>query len=657
MLSGSQIIFVSSSRDMAEWASLTSAHVRDFARRHGLPNLETLDHRDIDPADLNHAATWQEGVGAPSQAEVVLTIVLLGERVGTPLPDSFGLKQDIYRRLARSGYDWVHVAGMSPHALQPDQVPLTGVLFEFFDAFLPREGSTPSAPLRVIFKGTQKGLAEPNFGNGDFHAKIESAPISPQEKRHLRKEYVQQLEWMTLFWDRIYGRKQYVSLFCQDQRALIDNLERIFAGILTAHGAVASANGPSFDPRDIQLPGPGSYDLERAMFFLGRGPQIAQLSQRALMLDRSRQLVVVTGESGTGKSSLLRAGLMKAVRSPSMIRLGWRSAFLSLSDRPQDQSPIQFLATALTDPDALPELGSATALRQRLGTAPEEEAQRLLTAIAESRFESPLGFGRPMLLIVVDQLELAVDGAHLEAPASAQAWKTFLQLLGALGGALSDRSGIQWLEDQAKQVAARLPTSVLLGLPADRFTLLSNILDIADCVFPVPRVVDETAIREIVGGTFSALGLTIDAKAREALCREAVNLAVGTDASILPLLAVTLSYLHENWKSRRENDLRRRDKIRRSAKFRATTAPVEVETDGLRTDIEVEDVLGGGRLDQSIEKLGERAWEDVSKGEAVDFMRSLLVDLPISGPRNRAQAGEISVADFAVATLGSRIRR
>jgi ankyrin repeat protein len=643
MHSRSQIVFISSSRDMAEWSSLTSAHVQNFARRHGLSNLETLDYRDIDPADIDHAATWQESVGAPSQAEVVLAIVLLGERLGTPLPASFRLKQDIHRRLVRAGYDWVHVAGTSPHPLQPAEVPLTGVLFEFFDAFLPREDGTPSAPLRVIFKARPNGLDEPNFGNGDLRAKIESLPIPPHEKRQLRNEYEQQLGWMNSFWSRIYGLQQHATLFCPDQKTLTGNLERIFSGIFTAQ--------PLIDPSDTQLPGPGSYDLERAMFFLGRGPQIAQLSQRSLMLDTLRQLVAVTGESGTGKSSLLRAGLMNSALSPSQKRLGWRSAFLSLSERQQNQSPIQFLATALSDHAALPELGAATALCQRLETTPEDAAQRLLNIMAETSVDGPLGAGPPKLLIIVDQVELAIDGARLETPESALTWKAFLQVLGALGNALTDRAALRPLDDQAQQLSARLPCSVVLGLPADRSDMLSGILETADRVFPVPRIVDETAIREIITGTFRALRLTIDAKARETLCREAVNLALGTDASILPLLAVTLSSLHEEWKNRRETELRRQEEIRKSVKFPAIGLVLEDKKSEPRADIELEHVLGSGRLDQSIEKLGELAWHDVSKEEVTAVMRSSLEDLPISAPRNRAKAGEITMPDFALPWL------
>jgi len=48
-MQGKRIVFVSSSRDMADWAAHTIAHVRDFAQRHGLSDLEVLDYRDIDP--------------------------------------------------------------------------------------------------------------------------------------------------------------------------------------------------------------------------------------------------------------------------------------------------------------------------------------------------------------------------------------------------------------------------------------------------------------------------------------------------------------------------------------------------------------------------------------------------------------------------------
>ncbi|MBF0564303.1 MAG: hypothetical protein HQK89_03585 [Nitrospirae bacterium] len=237
-MSKSQIVFVSSSWDMADWAALTVAYVRDFSARHGLSELEVNDYRDIDPSDVNHAATWQDNVGAPSRMNTALTIVLLGERLGTPLPADFKLKEDIYGRLKRDGHDWVHVAGMSPEPMQPGQAPLTGVLFEYFDAFLSRaDGSQPS-PLRVMIKGKWDGKEEPDFGNGEFRSEIEAGNETAQRKRGLRKEYEQQLEWMNILWRKLYGLQQRVSLFCPDQSTFLTNLERALEAEFLSNGTI-----------------------------------------------------------------------------------------------------------------------------------------------------------------------------------------------------------------------------------------------------------------------------------------------------------------------------------------------------------------------------------------------------------------------------------
>jgi hypothetical protein len=59
-----------------------------------------------------------------------------------------------------------------------------------------------AAPMRVIFKGTDDGSGEPNFGNGAWRAAIEHGPGSPKAKRQMRKAYDQQLDWVFTFWER-----------------------------------------------------------------------------------------------------------------------------------------------------------------------------------------------------------------------------------------------------------------------------------------------------------------------------------------------------------------------------------------------------------------------------------------------------------------------
>jgi len=656
MAQKSLTVFVSSSRDMAEWAALAVSKVREFAVDHGLTDLQPFDYRDIDPADVNHSTTWQDNVGAPSRIGSALTLVLLGERLGTPLPDTFMLKRDIYERLQSGGYDWVHVAGMEPLPLRPDQVPLTGVLFEFFDAFLPRADGSNPGPLRVIFKGTMETAGEPDFGNGDFRAHIEASPENAQRKRQLRKEYDQQLDWLNLFWSRLYSLQQHACVFCPNKNSLQEYLQRT----LTAEFLAKGGHGPApsigrTDAASVELPGPAPYDIERAYLFFGRGPQLAELSRRVLQQDAARRLVPVIGESGAGKSSLLRAGLLNDARSQSRRRLGWRAAFLSLSERPVDQRPLTFLAAVLTEPSVLPELGPMDTIRQRLdGVDPQEAARRLLEILAAINPTHPPGLGAPRILLVVDQVELALDGARLETSEEASEWRFFLQALAALGGSLSEPEMRKAFQEPAERISMRLPFTVVLGLPADRFDLLNAAMLPGEHVFWLPRLIDETAVREVVTGTFEALGLSIDAKARETLCSEAVRLAVDTEASILPLLAVTLANLHDEWKHRcyleakwKEN-AEPGDTLPKALRWIGLLPPEDA-----RVDIALQHVNAQGEIGESIARLGELAWTEAETRE--EGFKIAVQRLPISLLQSRVQSGEITGRDFALTWLLRRL--
>lgn len=649
-------VFISSSRDMTEWAALGAATVRDFAERHGLADLHIVDYRDIDPAALDHGLTWQDSVGAPSRMETVLTLVLLGERVGTPLPATFRLKHDIHARLQAAGHDWVHVAGMTPGELRPDQVPLTGVLFEYFDAFLPRRDGSEPGPLRVVLKGVADDGAEPDFGNGEFRAQIEVMAETAQRKRQLRKEYDQQLDWMNLFWGKLYGLQQHASVVCRDQPAFVEQLERILAAeFLAGDRRLAGSASRRIDARQVELPGPAPYDIERASFFLGRGPQVAELARRAMSHQAPRRLVPLCGESGAGKSSLLRAGLLNDARSPARRRLGWRAAFISLAERPLGRSPLLFLADALADPLVLPELGGSEALCQRLdGLPPMAAARRLLDILAEIAPVHPPGLGRPRLLLVVDQLELAIDGARLDVPEAA-AWAAFLQVVAALGDALLDPAMRDALAGAAERVAAVLPVSVVVGLPADRFNAFAAVMQPGNHVFPLPRVVDETALREIIVGTFSALGLEVEPAAQEVLCREAATLAIGTEASILPLLAVTLAALHDDWKQRAGIEARWHARQHRAgAELPYGLVVAGISPNGRAgADIKLDHIRRDGQLAQAFERQGERAWSKAEDDET--GIKLSLRHLPISQSRQKAESGDITGRDFALARLLRRL--
>ncbi|MEW1549678.1 WD40 repeat domain-containing protein [Streptomyces tsukubensis] len=83
----------------------------------------------------------------------------------------------------------------------------------------------------------------------------------------------------------------------------------------------AAAEGPGPDDGPAPYPGLARYGPEDSDHFFGRGELVAEL----LGLTRRRRFAAVVGASGSGKSSLLRAGLVPAVREadrpPDVIRI------------------------------------------------------------------------------------------------------------------------------------------------------------------------------------------------------------------------------------------------------------------------------------------------------------------------------------------------
>lgn len=114
------------------------------------------------------------------------------------------------------------------------------------------------------------------------------------------------------------------------------------------------------ESKKIKNPFPGlrPFETDEYRLFFGREGQADALIAR---LQRSRFLAVV-GTSGSGKSSLVRAGLLPALRGGMMAGAGsgWRIAIM----RP-GSDPIGNLALALADKDVLWEAGVVCLPRKR----------------------------------------------------------------------------------------------------------------------------------------------------------------------------------------------------------------------------------------------------------------------------------------------------
>src|SRR5215470_16597568 len=72
----------------------------------------------------------------------------------------------------------------------------------------------------------------------------------------------------------------------------------------------------ALDLRGSPYPGLRPFDLDDSKFFFGRAAQVTAL----LDLLSSRAFVAVVGSSGSGKSSLVRAGLLPALQQSTYPR-------------------------------------------------------------------------------------------------------------------------------------------------------------------------------------------------------------------------------------------------------------------------------------------------------------------------------------------------
>lgn len=142
------------------------------------------------------------------------------------------------------------------------------------------------------------------------------------------------------------------------------------------------------------FPGLRPFEASEEYLFFGREVQADEILSR---LRRSRFLVVI-GSSGSGKSSLMRAGVLPALYGGFMSDTGshWRVAVM----RPGN-TPIQNLAEALDAAGVLPALTSNKELRLGLGQAVlERGALGLIEALRQSGLSPDEN-----VMLLVDQFE------------------------------------------------------------------------------------------------------------------------------------------------------------------------------------------------------------------------------------------------------------
>lgn len=304
--------------------------------------------------------TPQEAIaqGLPKPEDCDLAVIVLWSRIGTQLPADFELKEDGTPYL--SGTEWEYVNAL--HGYKKHSKPAVWVYRRLGAPKLAADDSELAAKLDQWQK-VEKFFQAFTNPDGSLAGGINHYE-SPDDFRQ------------------------------QFEHHLRDRLDKLLEA-LPAPTAAQTAESSTVAPCWTGSPYPGlaSFSPEQAPIFFGRGAEIDQLL--AQFSDPAVQFVAVVGLSGSGKSSLVKAGLLPRLRSGVAGYTPWTDLVFTPGQRGGD--PFLSLAFALraglkTSDQTEKELARALRVEERHGID-------LLTELLEQAAPAM------ELLLVVDQFE------------------------------------------------------------------------------------------------------------------------------------------------------------------------------------------------------------------------------------------------------------
>jgi hypothetical protein len=457
------------------------------------------------------SAHFQDPIESPADFDIV--VLILWSRLGTPLPLRTAFRE--YR-----GID--------------GREPITGVEWEFEQALdAARKTGRPDI---VAFRNISPGA-------------ISTRDIGLSERA------VQNLDALDQFWGRHFtesGRFVAAHNVYRTLEEFTQRLEQSLRRIIERRIKDESAGEAHSEPIWFGDPFRGleAYEFQHAPIFFGRDAAVAKATEQLASNARAgRAFLLVSGASGSGKSSLVKAGIVPRLMKPQRI-MG--AAFLRrVVFRPGSEGNDIFLslAKALTRADAqdigLPELiapgQDASQLALHLRSAAGEPGDlfgRALGRLTEAERKSGriLVFEDAKLILVVDQLEELFAGPSI----AHEDLRRFIQLLSGLA-----HSGSVWviatLRADFWHWAADIPELIALAEGQGRIDLAA------------PSAAELT---EIIRKSVRAAGLSFEARPDSDLGLDALLVADAAGSpGALPLLSFTLDELFRRAKERGETVL------------------------------------------------------------------------------------------------------
>jgi len=367
-------IFLSSPGDVAEERALAEIVFRRLADEFSDAARFELVIWEHEPL-FGHTG-FQQQIDRPSQCDLVVSI--LWSRLGTRLPADF--------------------------AAAPGKPPPTGTEFEILDAI--DSYHRKKKPVLLIYRkvpAPHVGLSSPEFAE--------------------RTRQYQMLDAFCLrtFYDADGAVTVAHHSFTDShefERRLAEHLRRWLEDEIQSHDSGAAGRqrwrgGSPF--RGLQ-----TFEAEHQAIFFGRAESLSSLIQRIRQVEatspseRQLRLLIVQGMSGSGKTSLINAGLLPLLEHRPIEGI---AHWLSASFRPSESStaapeagPLGVLATRIAE--KLPSFRRLEVSIAQLATAlhdnPREAAARIEMALASQAARPDAALHRARLIIYIDQLEEAL---------------------------------------------------------------------------------------------------------------------------------------------------------------------------------------------------------------------------------------------------------
>ncbi|HYG10517.1 MAG TPA: ankyrin repeat domain-containing protein [Pyrinomonadaceae bacterium] len=581
-------LFLASSSDMR--------HVRLEAQAmlDGLLN-RLVTERQIKPYEwetctaenpFDQRLNMQENLSRPSDPKCVGVICLFGERIGFPLQDfdtstipDWDTWSDPKRRF-RVVHPWPVKEEEQLEHVREGGFPLSGTVFEALDAL----GAGRNIHI-AYFADRAVTFDDPNVRlNGrNWRMQMSEQLDGDDLTDWLDTDYIIQTRGVTNFLNALNERGRYVPVHQTIQEALSEIRRFVETKIVPVR--LAEDNPYRFlDFYDI-LDGDALPGREEAC-----RKAVAELRARAAHPNGKPMIARISGESGCGKTSFMRAGILAALNRP-----GELGRFRVVAARPTDfhdenglpdhHLPARLLAIIARE---ITDLGlSAIALENV--TRAGSKAARLAVEVLDDALAAK-GKDAPSIVIGIDQFEEILDdlGAINRRPYAA-AWKQLLSFVEI--AAKTGRFGFVYTLESSRQ---ELFESI--ELPA---------------VFRAAHEVrlgghDDDFLEAIITRPFERAGYRLAPQIVNALLTSYKSYSENTQgyASTLPLLSLKLSNLFDTVQSLRSTLPRPSSKGGLHAQFEEKGAEISYE--------ELKDEL---RFDNEIEELANATWGTNNKPE------------------------------------------